>query len=58
MAFYWNEIITAVLKSKPYNSVINFLCINGYSMFIPFEGNDYYPRAGTRSGTVTSLKAE
>ena len=43
--------VSAVLKSRPYNSVHNFLDTKGYAMFIPFEGNDYYPRGGTRGGT-------
>ena len=43
--------VSAVLKSRPYNSVHNFLDIKGYALFIPFEGNDYYPRTGARAGT-------
>jgi putative ABC transport system permease protein len=35
--------VSAVLKSVPYNSINNLLAIKGYSMFVPFEGNDYYP---------------
>ena len=27
----------------PYNSVHNFIAAGGYSMYIPFEGNQYYP---------------
>jgi len=34
--------VTAVLKSPAYNSINNLLAGKGYSMFIPFEGNNYY----------------
>ena len=33
--------VSAILKSVSYNSVHNLNSDNGYSMFIPFEGNDY-----------------
>ncbi len=46
-----NYKISAVLKTKPYNSVDNLLDPKGYAMYIPFEGNDYYPRGGARGGT-------
>ena len=39
--------VTAVLKSMPYNTLNNLLSKKGYSMFIPFEGNQYYPGIGT-----------
>jgi putative ABC transport system permease protein len=35
--------VSAVLKSMPYNTVNNLLGRDGYGMFIPFEGNNYYP---------------
>jgi putative ABC transport system permease protein len=35
--------VTAVLKSMPYNSLNNLLSQKGYSMFISFEGNNFYP---------------
>lgn len=35
--------VSAVLKSLPNNSIHNFLGTDGYAMFIPFEGNQYYP---------------
>jgi putative ABC transport system permease protein len=35
--------VSAVLKTIPYNTVINLLDKKGYGMFIPFEGNNYYP---------------
>jgi putative ABC transport system permease protein len=43
--------VSAVLKTKRYNSVNNFIDLKGYAMYIPFEGNDYYPRAGATAGT-------
>jgi ABC-type antimicrobial peptide transport system permease subunit len=43
--------VSAVLKTKPYNSVNNLIDLKGYAMYIPFEGNDYYPRGGARGGT-------
>jgi putative ABC transport system permease protein len=39
--------VSAVLATVEPNSVHNFLTPTGYAMFIPFEGNAYYP------GTVT-----
>ncbi len=39
--------VTAVLKSIPYNTLNNLLGKKGYSMFIPFEGNQFYPGVGT-----------
>ena len=33
--------VSAVLKSLPYNSVSNFLSSSSYTVFIPFEGNQY-----------------
>ena len=35
--------VSAVLKTLPYNTVINLLGKKGYGMYIPFEGNNYYP---------------
>ena len=43
--------VTAVLKTLKYNSVNNLLSDKGYSMFVPFEDNDFYPRSGPRAGT-------
>jgi len=43
--------VSAVLKTKPYNSVDNLVDIKGYAMYIPFEGNDYYPRSGANAST-------
>jgi putative ABC transport system permease protein len=36
-------LVSAVLKDMPYNSVNNFIDNPGYSVFLPFEGNRYYP---------------
>jgi putative ABC transport system permease protein len=46
-----NYRVSAVLKSIPYNTVNNLLADKGYSMFVPFEGNDFYPGVGPRGGT-------
>jgi putative ABC transport system permease protein len=35
--------VSAVLKAMPYNSVNNFFDVDGYNVFIPFEGSQYYP---------------
>jgi putative ABC transport system permease protein len=43
--------VTAVLKSMKYNSINNLLADKGYSMFVPFEGNDFYPLGGDHGGT-------
>ena len=41
--------VSAVLKALPYNTISNAYADahNGYAMYIPFEGNQYYP-TGTR----------
>jgi putative ABC transport system permease protein len=39
-------LVSAVLKDMPYNSVNNFIDNPGYSVFLPFEGNHYYPDPG------------
>jgi ABC-type antimicrobial peptide transport system permease subunit len=36
-------VISAVLKAMPYNSVTNFIDADGYNVFVPFEGSQYYP---------------
>lgn len=36
-------MVSAVLKNMPYNSVNNFIDADGYNVFLPFEGNQYYP---------------
>jgi putative ABC transport system permease protein len=36
-------LVSAVLKEMPYNSVNNYLDADGYNVFLPFEGNHYYP---------------
>lgn len=38
--------VSAVLKDMPYNSVNNLVDIDGYSVFLPFEGCKYYPSNG------------
>jgi putative ABC transport system permease protein len=35
-------IISAVLKDMPYNTVNNYLDPDGYSLFVPFEGNRFF----------------
>lgn len=35
-------IISAVLKDMPYNTVNNYLDADGYSLFVPFEGNRFF----------------
>lgn len=35
--------VSAVLKDIPYNSINNLIDAKGYSVFLPFEGNQYYP---------------
>jgi ABC-type antimicrobial peptide transport system, permease component len=35
--------VSAVLKDIPYNSINNLVDAKGYSVFLPFEGNQYYP---------------
>jgi hypothetical protein len=42
--------VSGVLKSIPFNSIANLLADKGYSMYIPFEGNNYYP--GARAKTL------
>ena len=45
--------VSAVLENLEPNSIHHFLTPTGYAMFIPFEGNDYYPRAATnKAGTA------
>jgi ABC-type antimicrobial peptide transport system permease subunit len=39
-------LVSVVLKDMPYNSVNNFIDNPGYSVFLPFEGNRYYPNGG------------
>lgn len=34
--------VSAVLKTMPYNSVNNFLGKDGYNVFVPFEGNQFF----------------
>ena len=34
--------VSAVLKTAPYNTVNNAIDPDGYNVFIPFEGNQYY----------------
>lgn len=46
-----NYKVSAVLKSQPFNTVTNLVDMKGYAIYVPFEGNDYYPRVGTRGGT-------
>ncbi len=46
-----NYKVSAVLKTESYNTVNNMIVPKGYSVYIPFEGNDYYPRAGANAGT-------
>jgi ABC-type antimicrobial peptide transport system permease subunit len=36
-------MVSAVLKDIPYNSVTNFVDADGYDVFLPFEGSQYYP---------------
>lgn len=36
-------LVSAVLKNMPYNSVNNYIDADGYSVFLPFEGSQYYP---------------
>ena len=43
--------VSAVIKTMPYNSIANLLADKGYSMYIPFEGNHYYPGSGPAGGT-------
>jgi ABC-type antimicrobial peptide transport system permease subunit len=38
--------VSAVLKNMQYNSVNNFIDANGYNVFLPFEGSQYYPGGG------------
>lgn len=35
--------VSAVLKDMRHNSVNNFVDATGYNVFVPFEGNQYYP---------------
>ena len=35
--------VSAVLNSMPFNTVNNLLSPKGYGMYVPFEGNHYYP---------------
>jgi putative ABC transport system permease protein len=35
-------IISAVLKDMPYNTVNNYIDPEGYSLFVPFEGNRFF----------------
>ena len=35
--------VSAVLKAMPYTTVTNVYSKDGYAMYIPFEGNQYYP---------------
>ena len=46
--------VSAVLKSMPFNSIANLLADKGYAMYIPFEGNNYYP-GGTGEDTWTGF---
>jgi putative ABC transport system permease protein len=39
-------LVSAVLKEMPYNSINQYLDADGYNVFIPFEGNRYYPGDG------------
>ncbi len=43
--------VSAVMKTMKFNTVNNLLSDKGYSMFVLFEGNNFYPGAGTRGGT-------
>lgn len=36
-------LVSAVLKDMTYNTVNNFIDQEGYNVFVPFEGNRYYP---------------
>jgi ABC-type antimicrobial peptide transport system permease subunit len=40
-------LVSAVLKQMPYNSVNNLFDADGYNVFLPFEGSQYY---GTGAG--------
>jgi len=35
--------VSAVMKAMPYTTVTNMYSKDGYAMYIPFEGNQYYP---------------
>ncbi|WP_315818519.1 ABC transporter permease [Paraflavitalea speifideaquila] len=39
-------LVSAILKQFPFNSVNNLFDTDGYNVFLPFEGNQYYPGGG------------